>query len=89
MPFRALLFADPTAGWPMVSILLFIGGIHRSLIGSSENILVKFTVETKQRPVYIILETEKKQFLELKKKLKNCSPEVFERVLLIFGPSAE
>lgn len=36
---RALLFGDPTSGWPsMVSIFLFIGGINCYVLESSGNI---------------------------------------------------
>ena len=59
--FRALLFGDPTAGWPsMVSILLFIGGIQLLCLGIIGKYIGKIFLETKQRPVYIIRETEKK-----------------------------
>ena len=56
---RALLFGDPTAGWPsMVSIFLFIGGIQLLCLGIIGKYIGKIFLETKQRPVYIIRETE-------------------------------
>ncbi|EMF0454519.1 glycosyltransferase family 2 protein [Enterococcus hirae] len=57
---RALLYDDPTAGWPsMVSIFLFIGGIQLLCLGIIGKYIGKIFLETKQRPVYIIRETEK------------------------------
>lgn len=57
---RALLYGDPTADWPsMVSIFLFIGGIQLLCLGIIGKYIGKIFLETKQRPVYIIRETEK------------------------------
>lgn len=57
---RALLFSDPTSGWPsMVTITLFIGGIQLLSIGIIGKYLGKIFLETKKRPVYIVKETEK------------------------------
>ncbi|MDT2595559.1 glycosyltransferase family 2 protein [Enterococcus dongliensis] len=57
---RALLFSDPTSGWPsMVTIVLFIGGIQLLSIGIIGKYLGKIFLETKKRPVYIVKETEK------------------------------
>lgn len=57
---RALLFSDPTNGWPsMVTITLFIGGIQLLSIGIIGKYLGKIFLETKKRPVYIVKETEK------------------------------
>lgn len=56
---RALLFGDPTAGWPsMVTIFLFIGGVQLLCIGIIGKYIGKIFMETKKRPVYIIKETE-------------------------------
>ncbi|MBM7710538.1 glycosyltransferase family 2 protein [Enterococcus xiangfangensis] len=58
---RALLFGDPTAGWPsLVTIILFIGGIQLLCIGIIGKYIGKIFLETKKRPVYIVKETEKK-----------------------------
>ena len=58
---RALLFGDPTAGWPsMVTIILFIGGVQLLCIGIIGKYIGKIFMETKKRPVYIVKETEKK-----------------------------
>ncbi len=57
---RALLFSDPTSGWPsIVTITLFIGGIQLLSIGIIGKYLGKIFLETKKRPVYIVKETEK------------------------------
>jgi glucosyltransferase len=62
-----LLFGDPTSGWPsMVSIFLFIGGIQLLCLGIIGKYIGKIFLETKQRPVYIIRETEKVKPNELK-----------------------
>lgn len=58
---RALLFGDPTSGWPsMVTIILFIGGVQLLCIGIIGKYIGKIFMETKKRPVYIVKETEKK-----------------------------
>ncbi|OQO71197.1 glucosyl transferase family 2 [Enterococcus villorum] len=64
---RALFFDDPTAGWPsMVSIILFIGGIQLLCLGIIGKYIGKIFLETKQRPVYIVRETEKTKNLHKK-----------------------
>lgn len=56
---RALLFGDPTAGWPsLVTIILFIGGVQLLCIGIIGKYIGKIFMETKKRPVFIIKETE-------------------------------
>lgn len=57
---RALLFGDPTSGWPsMVSIFLFVGGLQLLCLGIIGKYLGKIFLETKKRPIYIVKETEK------------------------------
>ncbi|MEI1230783.1 glycosyltransferase family 2 protein [Enterococcus mundtii] len=59
---RALLFGDPTSGWPsLVSIVLFIGGIQLLCLGIIGKYIGKIFLETKKRPVYIVRETEKQK----------------------------
>ena len=56
---RAALLGDPVAGWPStISIILLIGGIQLFTIGILGQYLAKAYLETKQRPIYIIRETE-------------------------------
>ena len=58
---RALIFGDPTSGWPsMVTIILFIGGVQLLCIGIIGKYIGKIFMETKKRPVFIVKETEKK-----------------------------
>lgn len=55
---RKLLFGDPVAGWPsLVCIISFIGGIQLFCIGIIGTYLAKVYMETKNRPVYIINES--------------------------------
>lgn len=57
---RALLYGDPTTGWPsMVSIMLFVGGLQLLCLGIIGKYIGKIFMETKKRPLYLIKETEK------------------------------
>ena len=54
---RALIFGDPTAGWPsMVSIILFVSGIQLFCVGVLGQYLSKTYLESKRRPVFFIRE---------------------------------
>lgn len=56
---RALLFGDPTAGWPSLAcIIIFIGGVQLLCIGILGQYLSKMYLETKHRPIYICKEKE-------------------------------
>ncbi|MGX7012879.1 glycosyltransferase family 2 protein [Vagococcus silagei] len=56
---RALIFGDPTSGWPsLVAIILFIGGIQLLSLGVIGKYIGKIFLETKKRPIYIVKETE-------------------------------
>lgn len=56
---RALLFGDPTAGWPsLVCIMLFCSGVQLFCLGIVGEYLAKTYLEVKHRPVYITRETE-------------------------------
>ncbi|MFZ8764082.1 glycosyltransferase family 2 protein [Enterococcus diestrammenae] len=56
---RALVFGDPTTGWPsMVCIMLFVGGLQLLCLGIIGKYIGKIFLETKKRPVYIVKETE-------------------------------
>jgi len=58
--FRALLFGDPTSGWPsLASIVLFVGGLQLLFLGVIGKYIGKIFLETKKRPIYIVKETEK------------------------------
>lgn len=54
---RALIFGDPTAGWPsLVTITLAIGGLQLFCLGIVGKYLGKTYLETKKRPLYIVKE---------------------------------
>ncbi len=58
---RALFYGDPVAGWPStICIILFIGGIQLFCMGIMGQYLAKNYLETKNRPIYIVKETEDK-----------------------------
>ena len=58
--FRKLLLGDPVAGWAStVCIIVFIGGVQLAVLGIIGQYLAKTYLETKQRPHYIIAESNK------------------------------
>ena len=55
---RTLVFGDPTAGWPsLVCIMLLLSGIQILGIGIVGQYLAKTYLETKNRPIYLIGES--------------------------------
>lgn len=57
---RKLIFGDPVAGWPsLVCIILFIAGLQFLCIGMMGKYIAKTYMEVKNRPHYIIAETNK------------------------------
>lgn len=55
---RRLIFGDPVAGWAStVCIILFMGGLQLLCMGIMGQYLAKTYLEVKQRPHYIIAET--------------------------------
>lgn len=59
---RTFIFGDPTTGWPsMVSIFLFVGGLQLLCLGIIGKYIGKIFLETKNRPLYFLKETEKDQ----------------------------
>jgi len=57
---RTLIYGDPVAGWPsLVCIIFLISGIQLFCLGIMGQYLSKTYLETKNRPVYIVKETEK------------------------------
>ena len=59
---KTLIFGDPVAGYPsMLCVMFFIGGIQLFSIGVLGQYLSKTYLETKNRPIYIIKETEKSE----------------------------
>lgn len=57
---RTLLFGDPTSGWPsLVCIIFLVSGVQLCCLGIMGQYLSKTYLETKNRPIYIVKETEK------------------------------
>ncbi|MGN0396064.1 MAG: glycosyltransferase family 2 protein [Coprococcus sp.] len=57
---RKLIFGDPVAGWPsLVCIILFIAGLQFLCMGIMGKYIAKTYIEVKNRPHYIIAETDK------------------------------
>lgn len=57
---KTVVYGDPTSGWPsMVCIVFFVGGIQLFCTGIMGQYLSKTYLETKNRPLYIVKETEK------------------------------
>jgi len=59
---KTALWGDPVAGFPTLAcLLLLIGGSIQLSLGIIGQYLAKTYLETKNRPIYIVSETEKKQ----------------------------
>ena len=57
---KTLIFGDPVAGWPsLVCIIFFVSGIQLFCTGIIGQYLSKTYLEVKNRPVYIVKETDK------------------------------
>lgn len=57
---KTLVFGDPTSGWPsLVCIIFLVSGIQLFCLGIVGQYLAKTYLETKNRPIYIVKETEK------------------------------
>jgi len=55
---RALIFGDEVAGWPsLVCIITFLGGVQLFVMGIMGQYISKTYMEVKQRPHYIIKDT--------------------------------
>jgi len=55
---RTLVFGDPTQGWPsLVCIMLLLSGIQMLGIGIVGQYLAKTYLETKNRPIYLVRES--------------------------------
>lgn len=56
---ETLLKGNPVAGWPsLVCVIMFVSGIQLFVMGIIGSYLSKIYLETKNRPVYIVRETE-------------------------------
>ncbi|MGX7199844.1 glycosyltransferase family 2 protein [Enterococcus nangangensis] len=59
---RTLIFGDPTSGWPsLATIVLFVGGLQLFALGIVGKYIGKIFLETKDRPHYIIKESDEKK----------------------------
>ncbi len=57
---KTLIWGDPVSGWPsMVCIIFLVSGVQLFCIGILSQYLSKTYLETKNRSIYIIKETEK------------------------------
>lgn len=57
---KTIIWGDPVAGYPTLAcLLLLIGGSLQLSLGIIGQYLAKTYLETKQRPIYIVAETEK------------------------------
>ena len=57
---KTLVYGDPTAGWPSLAcIIVFVSGVQLFCMGVIGQYLSKTYLEVKNRPIYIIKETEK------------------------------
>ena len=57
---RTLIFGDPTSGWPSLTCIIFlVSGVQLFCIGIIGQYLSKTYLEVKNRPIYIVKETEK------------------------------
>ncbi|MCD8238334.1 MAG: glycosyltransferase family 2 protein [Clostridiales bacterium] len=57
---RRLVFGDPVAGWAStICFIIFIGGLQLFSIGIMGQYIAKIYIETKNRPHFIIAETNK------------------------------
>ncbi len=57
---RTCIYGDPVAGWPsMICIVLFVSGIQLFCLGIMGQYMSKEYMEIKNRPIYIVKETEK------------------------------
>lgn len=55
---KTLIFGDPTSGWPsLVCIIFMVSGIQLLCLGVIGEYLAKMYLEVKNRPIYIIKET--------------------------------
>lgn len=55
---KTLIFGDPVGGWPSLAcIVLFVGGVQLFCTGIMGEYLSKTYLEVKNRPIYIVKET--------------------------------
>ena len=56
---KTVIWGDPVSGWPSLTCIVFlVGGVQLFCTGIIGQYLAKTYLETKNRPVYIVKETE-------------------------------
>ena len=56
---KTIVWGDPVGGWPSLACIIFlVGGLQLLCTGIIGEYLAKTYLETKQRPIYIVKETE-------------------------------
>lgn len=64
---RRLIFGDPVAGWAStICILLFVSGLQLFCLGIIGQYIAKIYAETKHRPHFIISESNKNSFVNIR-----------------------
>ena len=64
---RKLIFDDPVPGWAStICVIIFIGGLQLFCLGIMGQYIDKTYMEVKQRPHYIIAESNKKDFTPIR-----------------------
>ena len=64
---RRIVWGDPVAGWAStICVIIFIGGVQLFCLGVMGQYIAKTYMETKNRPHYIIAETNKKGIKRVK-----------------------
>ncbi len=64
---RRAVFGDPVAGWAStICVIIFIGGVQLFCLGVMGQYIAKTYMETKQRPHFIVAETNRKDAEKIK-----------------------
>lgn len=57
---KTCIYGDPVSGWPStICIILFVGGVQLFCLGIMGQYMSKEYMEIKNRPIYIVKETER------------------------------
>lgn len=63
---RKIIFGDPVAGWAStICVIIFIGGIQLFCLGIMGQYIAKIYLETKNRPHYIVSETNSEDVIKI------------------------